>query len=118
MILSTGSSGEKRSRIESFLTKPSKILLSEALSLNSSVPKNYKEDYLDLCRIWGDEVLKSFLRTRVISQKLNLRTGNILFGFTLCLQFFSSIQQFCHVIQPHVQIRVIPLLHAFHSQIQ
>jgi hypothetical protein len=48
MILSTGSSGKKHIRIDSFLTKPSKILLSEALALNSYVSKNYKSDYLGL----------------------------------------------------------------------
>ena len=53
-------SGKKRVRMKPVLTKPSKILLSEALGLNSSMPKNYKEDFLDLCGIWGDEKAKEF----------------------------------------------------------
>ena len=51
---------EKAHKDKTSLNKTIKILLSEALGLNTSEPKNYKDDFLDLCGIWGVEEGKEF----------------------------------------------------------
>jgi hypothetical protein len=44
---------EKAHQDKTSLNKTIKKLLSEALGLNASETYNYKEDFLDLCGIWG-----------------------------------------------------------------
>ncbi|MBC8259259.1 MAG: hypothetical protein H8E38_09600 [SAR324 cluster bacterium] len=51
---------EKAHHDKTSLNKTIKTLLSEALGLNSFVPKNYKEEFLDLCGIWGVAEGKEF----------------------------------------------------------